>query len=59
MCRKASVCPRFERRSKDGIDDACKNCEYLKRERKQLKVLRVATFLTFVAFIATTYFRFS
>ena len=55
MCRKSSICPEFERRTKDGIKDACKNCEYIKQERKVLWRWRIGLIITFIAFIGSTY----
>ena len=55
MCRKSSICPEFERRTKDGIKGACKNCEYIKQERKVLWRWRIGLIITFITFIGSTY----
>jgi len=58
MCRKASTCPEFERRTINGIKGACDRCEYIKKERKHLFKMRILLLITFIAFIVTTFLRF-
>ena len=58
MCRKASICPKFERRALGGHPGECANCEYLRLERKRLLKLRITLGLTFIVFLVSTYFTF-
>lgn len=55
MCRKATLCPEFERRTKEGITSACSNCEYIKQEKKMVRNWRIATGVFFLAFVILTY----
>ena len=46
MCRKSSICPEFERRTKEGITSACAKW-------------RIALFITFIVFRGSTYIMYN
>lgn len=58
MCRKASTCPNFERRTINGVKGTCVDCVYLKTEKRRLWVLRISLIVTFLCFLGTTYAKF-
>ena len=41
MCHKQAICPEFERRTINGIKDACSNCEYIKRFERTARWSRI------------------
>ena len=55
MCYKQMICPMFERRTIDGIEDACKNCEYVKRFERTARWSRIGLIGAMIAFVITTY----
>lgn len=55
MCHKKMICPMFERRIIDGIEDACKNCEYVKRFEKRAFYSKIGLVVAILAFITTTF----
>ena len=59
MYRKSSIYPEFERRTKEGINSACANYEYIKQERKLLWKWRIALFITFIVFIGSTHIMYN
>ena len=58
MCRKATTCPKFERRTIDGIKGACEDCEYIRKERRKLWALRIILVAGLAIFLCTTSVKF-
>lgn len=58
-CSESEVCPKYERDNKNGKDDVCIHCEYIRGERKKVGMLRVIFVLVFCTFLVSTYVNFS
>ena len=50
MCYKQMICPII-----DGIENACKNCEYIKRFEKRAFYSKIGLVVAIFAFITTTF----
>ena len=55
MCHKQAICPEFERRTINGIKDACSNYEYVKRFARTARWSRVGLVIAIIGFIISTY----
>ena len=55
MCYRSTTCPMFERRTINGIKDACHNCECVKRFERTARWSRIGLIGAMIAFVITTY----
>lgn len=58
MCHKQNTCPNFERRTINGVEGTCNNCEYIKSIERTAQVCKTTLAFAILIFIFTTFFMY-